>query len=177
LEVSEFLKLLRSCGSRAEIQQRIDAARKKGLVDCVGAGNSYLNDWKPKPSRQRTAGRTAVQVHFFREGECFSTAKDAYIWLIRKMLSYGRDQVVNDNLANFVLNIRRTNPFLAESAVELFPKSPHLASDSNYYVIVEGVFLSLNLKNEQKRANLQRLGEFVGLVENEDWSWKLDGEQ
>lgn len=131
----------------------------------------------------RIGGGPAETVSRYKERERrFSTARDAYIWLVERFIGL-RPEVFTDikwGTTGYVAVGQRHNErgairnYFARSPKKLFRKSPHLAENSNNFAqLTNGWYANTNLSNVQKFDILCRFGWVVGLKGGADWDWEV----
>lgn len=137
-----------------------------------------ITNFSTRKRKSKSGGHTPTQVRFRTDDACFPTAKEAYVWLMGKFL-WDKPDVLADEawMKDFVAHGQAANYF-ARSLVELFPASPHLASDPNMYTrLGRGWFANLNLSNKQKFSILSKFSAVAGYTFETDWDWRVEGEE
>jgi hypothetical protein len=116
--------------------------------------------------------REQTTVSFRGIVKTFSTAKEAYIWLIDKFCA-AKPAI----LANFLISghggiNRWARNYFARSRTQLFLASPHLAEDRNLYEPVSAGWLAnVNMDNPRKFLVLRRLAALADFTYGSDWTW------
>ena len=119
---------------------------------------------------------TPTTVRFREEEKTFPTAKDAYVWLIRKFTRDRPDVLRGEDWQRRFVAKGRTVNYFAQDAKSLFPHSPHLANDPNMYTrLGDGWFANLNLSNRQKFGILSGFSAVADYTFEKDWNWFVEG--
>jgi hypothetical protein len=114
-------------------------------------------------------GRKQTTVSFHVTVRHFPTSKEAYIWLVDKILAY--KPTLLSECGHALIEGRGRNYF-GRAPRALFPASPHLAEDQNHYEPVSGGwFANVNMDNRLKGVVLRRLARAAGLIYGVGWTW------
>jgi hypothetical protein len=101
----------------------------------------------------------------------FSTQKEAYIWLVKKLFDDHPELLQKQS----IIQGHDVNYF-SRSPVGLSPK---IAEQAHYYdrmILSSGRwFVNVKVDNPQKRQILSNIAKQAGLVEGTDWSWHSGG--
>lgn len=166
--------------TREGIEQMRRNALDKGEIELAHIAKIALDERFPgwdRPKR-KASGATPTIASFRDKQESFSTAKDAYVWLMNHFVR-DRPEILEseDWQAEFVSKGQAVHYF-ARDRKSLFHRSPHLADDPNFYTRLDkGWFADLNLSNEQKFKILCRFAAVAEYRFEKDWNWEVQGEK
>src|SRR5438477_8051553 len=160
--------------TKQELLTMRDNALRLGAFDHVRAAEDVLEKRFPgwNSVKSRRGGTTPTDVAFLGQRRHFSTAKEAYVWLIERFLHhYPKPFVEIDWETVFIAKGPRTL-FFAKSLKKLFAAAPHLADDPNkYHRLTNGWFAKLVLSNKQKLELLLKFASLAALQFGKDWDW------
>ncbi|SFM54142.1 hypothetical protein [Nitrosomonas communis] len=148
-----------------EIADILDERYPNWNVSCISKLSSMQND------------QLTINVTFADQSKSFPSAKQAYIWLVEKILNNKPDKDIDDYVLNSMF-IRGSHGarYLARNPAELFPRDPNRAKDSNcYHKLSNGWFLNTNLSNKQKRDKLLNLTAVYEAYDS-NWTWLAEEE-
>lgn len=112
-----------------------------------------------------------TRVTFCGSANAFRTSKDAYLWLIGRLL-VARPDLLEIESEKPYINTGKGRRHFARSPEKLYEKSPHLAEMRDHYVeLPGGWFANVHLNNKEKLQILEPLSKAAGLVPNRDWTW------
>ena len=164
--------------TRENIEQMQINARNKGESELARIAETALGERFPGRgrARKREERGTPTTARFRKEQERFPSAKAAYVWMIRKFIQDRPDVLGGEDWKRaFVAKGQAVNYF-AKDVGSLFPRSPHLASDSNKYEwLGGGWYADVNLNNDQKFDALCRFSAVADYEFRKDWDWFVEG--
>jgi len=115
-----------------------------------------------------------VTARFRGFTQTFSTAKDAYVWMLQHFIQAQPDLLERDKQIQFAAKGRGRVHF-GRSPRELFVASPQLAENSNFYAKLPGGWYAItNNNNKEKFDKLTKLAGVAGLKFKHDWDWDTD---
>jgi hypothetical protein len=175
MDIDRFLALLNDPEkSKQDLMTMRENAMRSNAIEHVHLAEKILDTRFPGRNsvRARRGGSTPTNVMFFGKQQHFSTAKDAYVWLIERFTQhYPKPFVDLDWETLFVAKGPRAL-FFAKSVRKLFGNNTHLAEDKNkYHHLTNGWYAKLVLSNKQKLELLMKFSTVASLRFGTDWDW------
>ena len=166
--------------TREELERMRDNARKKGESELTSLAETALAERFPGRARtqKRTGGSTPTTVRFREEERWFSTAKEAYAWLMGKFIWDRPDILRSEDWRHEFVAKGRTARYFAQDAKLLFPnpgKTDRPHNRNMYEAIGDGWFANLNLSNDEKFKILCAFSAAAGYTFKKDWEWFVEG--
>jgi hypothetical protein len=150
------------------------AQEVKSVLDSRFAG------WD-KPSARR-GGATETIVRWGSTRKDFTTAKEAYLWLVERF-SEANPQLFTDirwGTTGYVAVGKRRGAagvarnYFSRQPGNLFRAAAHLADDpNNFHRLSNGWYVNTNLSNAEKFEILCRFGGVSKLEYERDWEWEV----
>lgn len=181
ISLEEWEKDLRAPDkSQEELRNMLNNAKKCGFREHAAVALDILNERFPNwnNARTRKGGATPTTVTFKDDKREFTTAKDAYIWLIEKFITaYPKPFKNVDFEAKFIAKGKAHKClYFARSPERLFYTTTDLVNNPSYYhQLSNGWYANVNLNNGQKYNNLIRFAA-VAKLSLDDWSWTVSGQ-
>jgi hypothetical protein len=179
MEPSKFERLARSTSrSQKDLETMRHNAIARNEVDLAKIATDVLDErfpgWRDSGTKRSGATPTAVKIH--NTERKFSTAKEAFVWLMDNLVQLFPEPFEElDWRTEFLIKGTR-RLYLAPDPRSLFFGSPHLADDhNNYQKLSNGWFLNVNLNNDEKFKVIARMAALAGLEFGADWSWTIIG--
>jgi hypothetical protein len=175
MNIDRFVALINGpTKSKKDLMIMRENAIQLNAVEHVHLAEKVLDTRFPEWStvRTRRGGNTPTTVMFFGKEQHFTTAKDAYVWLIERFTQYYPTPFVElDWQTVFVAKGPRTW-FFAKSIRKLFGSNTGLAEDRNkYHRLTNGWYAKLVLSNKQKLELLMKFSVIASLRFGTDWDW------
>ena len=161
-----------------EIEQMRANAFDKGEIDLACIAETALAERFPDRgrNRKRRGGAIPTMARFREEEQWFSSARDAYVWLIGKFIRDRPDVLKGEDWQRKFVTEGWAARYFAKDLKLLFPRSSHRAHDPNMYTrLGDGWFANLNLNNTQKFRILCRFSAIAGYKFEKDWDWFVEG--
>lgn len=169
------------------MKQLIDARKKfddDELIDAVeGVLDQRFPHWQNKEAGFVASGeKPPTQVHFRDKQRIFSSSKNAYVWLVEKMLDTKSQLSFAGSVFQkmFVKGIRGAR-YLALTPEDLFPAKSNdeirAMKDNFWHELPNGWALYLKLNDNQKLDRLRGLAAVCELEYEKDWGWHVEGEE
>ena len=166
-------------------RQELESLRKEALAaqerEVAYEIQDVLDERFPVVGRAG-GGPTETIARYKTTEKRFSTAKEAYLWLIERFLG-ARPDVFTDlkwETTGYVAVGQRRNEhgairnYFARNPQKLFRESPHLAEDkSKYASLTNGWYANTNLSNAEKFDILCKFGWVVGLKGGTNGDWEV----
>lgn len=124
--------------------------------------------------RHRDSRATPTLVRFNSSEQEFSTAKEAYCWLIERFVETYPGPFNEINWETYFFGAGRTRMYFARDLKRMFRETTHLASDrNNFRRLSNGWYANLNLNNEQKWRILCKFAAVAKFSWEREWYWKV----
>ena len=154
----------------------MDNALKEGAKEHAAVARGQLDKrfsgWDAARSKKGGAKQTVVT--FRDEKHDFSSAKDAYVWLVERFLRTKPKVFSDPSDETLYLALGNRRNYFARSVAALFHGSPDLADNPNNYTkLSTGWFANVNLSNAQKFEILLRFGVLTELEYGTAWDWEV----
>lgn len=169
------------------MQQLIDARKTFDDREMKDAIEVVLDQryphWQSKDSRIVASGhKTPTYAQFRGKQKTFTTSKNAYIWVVEKMLNTSPNLTLGDAVfKEMFINGTHGAQYLCRAPEELFPAKSkdyiRAKKDILWHELPNGWILNLNLSNKQKFDRLCNLAAVCDLGYEKDWSWHVEGEE
>ena len=163
--------------SLEELQVMLAGAMKDNRLDFADGLQEIIDQQYPQMTETPTSRDSRhCSAIFHGKTRDFDTAVDAFIWLVESMIEHWPNPpgaLLNDSVFQQTVAIGKHGArYFAESPDALFPCDPERASDSRKsFQLKNGLYLNLNLSNNQKDHRLYALASACALKQGIDWSW------
>ena len=163
------------CRTQADIENMRRNALDKGEIECAKIASEVLCARFPKRSK-RGGGATPTTARFLDETREFGCGKDAYLWLVAKLLAHRAD-ALDRYLAHFQRSDSRSQGCrFARSPLGLFPPgSKRRDNPAHCAELGSGLFADVNLSHDDKFKALIQLSFCVELEFAEHWDFRVTG--
>ena len=175
MNTERFSRMVRE-RSRQEVEQMMRNAISKNQADLAKIAKQALDERFPgwDKVRSKAGGARPTRARFKTESRSFPTSKEAYVWLLERLIPHAPELFHTDNWQMDFVAKGRKRSYFSRDIKEMFSGSPHLADDRNNYArLTNGWCANTNLNNSQKFDILGRIAA-IGKVEPEDWEWTVD---
>ena len=128
--------------------------------------------WNRLSSKQGGAKPTLVR---FRESEHeFPSSKEAYTWLVSRMIEAYPRIFTNINWETEYVSKGTRRLYFSENLTKMFYGSPHLADNpNNFNLLPNGWYANMDLDNDRKFAVLCKVAAVAKLEFEKDWYWHV----
>jgi len=160
-----------------DIQQMLRNAVKKGERELAWIAEEALNTRFPGWNKvhHKATGAKPTLACFRSEKKQFPNSKEAYVWLIERLIHAKPDLFETISWETVVVAKGRKRNYFGQNIKSLFHGSPHLANDPNNYArLTNGWYANTNLSNSLKFDILCRFAAIAKLEHETDWSWKVE---
>lgn len=169
------------------MKQLIDARKKFDDDELIDAVEEVLDQrfpyWQNKEAGFVASGeKPPTQVHFRDKQRIFPSSKNAYVWLVEKMLNTRSQLSFAGSVFQkmFVKGIRGAR-YLALTPEDLFPTKSNdeirAMKDNFWHELPNGWALYLKLNDNQKLDRLRGLAAVCELEYEKDWGWHVEGKE
>ena len=119
-------------------------------------------------------GVQPVTARFRGFTHTFPTAKEAYVWMLQHFIQAQPDLLERDSEIGSAAKGRGRVHF-GRGPRDLFPASPRLSENSNFYAKLPGGWYAItNINNKEKLDKLTKLAGLAKLTFKRDWDWNID---
>lgn len=177
MDLAAFTRLVSDpARSRDDIKAMLENARKKGALEHVAIAKAELDRRFPgwNVVRSRRGGAKPAVARFHGRERQFPTSKDAYLWLIERLIETKPIVFDDPSKDTIYLALGKRRNYFGRDLRKMFHASPELADNpSNYGRLSNGWYANLNLSNAQKFDVLMRFAALAGLEYPTDWDWEV----
>jgi len=179
MDIEKFTQLVNDpTRTKDNLQQMMKNALQKGMHEHALIAKEALDIRFPGWNEVKTGGATPTRVSFLNAEKKFSTAKDAYIWLIERFITVKPALFTDVNWETEFFAKGKKRNYFGRSPERMFRNSPHLARDkNNYRKLPNNWYVNLNLSNSQKFEILCKFAAITKLRYEEDWQWEVIGKK
>jgi hypothetical protein len=179
MDLGQFIALLRDPKrSKDELVSMLDNARKRDAREYIAAATDVLDSRFPNwnSAKGKKGGATPTRCVFDGKERQFSTAKEAYLWLIERFVE-ARPSIFNEPSREETLYVAlgKKRNYCAKTPSALFRKgTPELSDNKNNYTrLSNGWYANVNLSNTNKFEILLRFGALVHKRFERDWDFDV----
>jgi hypothetical protein len=162
--------------TREDLQQMMRNAIAKNNNEFAAIAKDTLDlrfpGWDRVSFKQGGAKPTLVR---FRESEQeFPSSKEAYTWLVSRMIEACPGLFTNINWETEFVSKGIRRLYFSKDLMKMFHGSPHLADNpNNFNLLPNGWYANMDLDNDRKFNVLCKMAAVAKLKFEKDWYWHV----